>query len=320
MINRFWMLLRREMWENRIGFVWAPLVLSAIIIVMMFMGLFMVYQVDSDHITTSDALRMFAENTPEDKADAMRLGLLGIQVLFSSVMFFVIVFYLLGALYDDRKDRSILFWKSLPLSDTMTVASKLAAGALFIPAIFLLATAVTQVIALIIVSGYALNAGIGLWENLWAPANLLATWIFYILANLMQALWLLPVWGWLLLCSAFAPRLPLLFAIGIPLVIGWIQSYINIVQSFDFKSRTLLHFFGDRLSEGLIPMSMRAQFGNDTFMIGVVDGKEPQLQEQAYTLHYLWTRLLDIDLWLGLVIGAALLAAAVVIRRRATDQ
>src|SRR3546814_20822192 len=40
------------------------------------------------------------------------------------VLGFVVFFYCLGALYDDRRDRSILFWKSLPVSDASTVLSK----------------------------------------------------------------------------------------------------------------------------------------------------------------------------------------------------
>lgn len=322
MIDRYLILMRREMWENRIGFVWAPLVLGAIVLILMFMSMFMVHQIDSQNVTTSDAIRMFAQADSGEKVQVVRGGLLGIQVFFNIVMFFVTVFYLLGALYDDRKDRSILFWKSLPISDTTTVFSKLASGALFIPVIFLGATIITQLGVMLGGSGYLLTAGVSLWDNLWGPASLLSTWGVYILAMLLQSVWLLPIYGWLLLCSAFAPRLPLLFAIGIPLVISWIQSYVNIIQSFDFKARTVMHFFGERLSEGVLPLSLRASFGSDEdIVIGLNGGSEAQaLQDYSLSLRYLVERLTDIELWFGLAIGAVFIVAAIYLRRRATDQ
>ena len=38
--------------------------------------------------------------------------------------FLVGVFYCLDALHGERRDRSILFWKSLPVSDLTTVLAK----------------------------------------------------------------------------------------------------------------------------------------------------------------------------------------------------
>lgn len=323
MFSRLWILMRREMWENRIGFVWAPLVVSAVIIVIGFMTMFMVHQFDSQNITTSDAIRLFATEVPaEEKQHYVGASLLSLQVLFSGVLFFITVFYLLGALYDDRKDRSILFWKSLPVSDSMTVISKLASGSLLLPAIFLIAVMITQLCVLFFATGYALVAGIDPWSNLWVPAQLLSSWGIYILGSLIQALWLLPLWGWLLFCSSFAPRLPLLFAIGIPLLVGWIHKYLMFIQNFDYKSPTILYYIAERITSAVLPLSVRATIGNETVIIGLgeSDGDEADAFNHSLTLSYLGERLLEPAMWYGIIVGALFIAASIYFRRRASDQ
>ncbi len=321
LLYSLWMLVRRETWENRISFVWTPLVLAAIILAMLLMGLIFVGRIDADHLSTLDAIRQFAGEPAAEKTKALAVGLLGIQVLFNVVLFFVTVFYLLGALYDDRKDRSILFWKSLPISDTLTVGSKLAAAMVWLPLLFLAAAAATQIIVLVVAGGYALAAGVNPWSTVFGPAQLLSHWGLYLAALLLQELWLSPLFAWLLLVSSFAPRLPLLFAVGIPLVVGWVQSYLNILQRFDFKGETILTLIGGRLAEGVLPLTLRATLDGEDIQFGVAAGSEGRrLHESLLDLGYLADRFLDPQLWNGVLVAAVLTAAAIVFRRRATDQ
>ena len=125
---RFKWLLRREYWENRGGFFWGPVIAGAIIV-----GLNLILAV----IGSIAARRsMGSSGFVFDHADTHEVGqalgamgdgmLVGGVIVACIVLAFVVFFYALGCLYDDRRDRSILFWKSLPVSDSQMVLSKLA--------------------------------------------------------------------------------------------------------------------------------------------------------------------------------------------------
>ncbi len=112
-------LLRREFWENKGAFRTTPIVIGGIYIVFLLMSIFTTAHIDSELYTFREAVRVMANQTPEFRGMVMYQVMLGSSVFFTVVMGFVVFFYLLGSLYDDRKDRSILFWKSLPASDTL---------------------------------------------------------------------------------------------------------------------------------------------------------------------------------------------------------
>ncbi|WP_210235883.1 ABC-2 transporter permease, partial [Mesorhizobium sp. M1C.F.Ca.ET.212.01.1.1] len=90
-------------------------------------------------------------------------------VLFIGVLAFVVFFYCLGALYDDRRDRSILFWKSLPLSDTQTVLSKVISALIVAPLIAVIAGIITMLGFLLVISVVALMHGGSPMTLIWGP-------------------------------------------------------------------------------------------------------------------------------------------------------
>jgi|SRR6056297_1629689 len=171
-LNSLWMLMRREVWESPFAFKWAPLCIGGLIILFTVVMLILGARFDSDMAFTLDAVRMFADMPTDQKRLVVSGFLFASSNLFLQVMILVILFFLAGSLYDDRKDRSILFWKSLPISDTLTISSKLATAALMVPALFLGAIILTHLALLLIASGYALVAGINPFTNLWWPASL----------------------------------------------------------------------------------------------------------------------------------------------------
>ena len=129
------------------------------------------------------------------------------------VLMIAVAQYLLGALYDDRKDRSILFWRSLPVSEWESVLSKLAVALVVAPAILIaisiLLQVVTTLLAMLMVWRLDMAPMAVLADNL-APARLLVDQIG---GWLLSALWLAPTCAWLLLASAAARRSPFLFAV-----------------------------------------------------------------------------------------------------------
>lgn len=169
-------LLKREYWENRGGFLYAPLIAGLISLVMstvgIAFGLFALNRaarngalhVDGESVNVNGLdLALLTRNI--DGKDLADLGNgLDLTLVLSSawpflVLAFVVFFYCLGALYDDRRDRSILFWKSLPLSDTQTVLSKVISALVVAPLIAVIAGIITMFGFMLIISIVALMHG-----------------------------------------------------------------------------------------------------------------------------------------------------------------
>ncbi len=141
----------------------------------------------------------------------------GIHALMLVVLIFVTLNYLLGCLYVDRKDRSILFWKSLPVSTWEEVLAKLSVALLVAPAIFIAASLIAQLamvlMAALLLWRQDLNAIELIFANI-EPAELLFN---QIAGWLLTALWVAPIYAWVMLASAGARRSPFLLAVA-PLV------------------------------------------------------------------------------------------------------
>ena len=206
-------LLRRELWENRAITV-APAVIGGLLllIALLALGGAISIQVGDAPFDLADAVRRWP---PEQTGPMLQVGLISLGVFFNSVMIFVIAFYLLDSLYADRKDRSILFWKSLPVSDTTVVLSKLATAALVIPAVTLAVFLLTAVVLWLIGGGAAAAAG-NTTVLASGPGVILSTAVAFLYALLVQSLWYLPLFGWLLLASAWAKRGVLWWAARLP--------------------------------------------------------------------------------------------------------
>ncbi|MFS6583537.1 hypothetical protein WHJ83_14245, partial [Staphylococcus aureus] len=131
-------------------------------------------------------------------------------------------------LYDDRRDRSLLFWKSLPLSDTATVLSKVVAGTVVAPLIALICGVLTGIAMLLLFAITLSFHGVNLWHLLTYAHP------FRVIGNLigsipLYALWALPSAGWLLLCSAWARGKPFLWAAALPVAVGLMLGWFNLM-------------------------------------------------------------------------------------------
>lgn len=141
-----------------------------------------------------------------------------VNVLMTLVLVVVTVNYLLGSLFDDRRDRSILFWKSLPVSEWEVVLSKLVVALVVAPVVFLAASLLAQVVC-------ALLAMLLVWRMDRDPFELVLSNIHFgrLLVEqvggwLLTALWVAPIYAWLLAASALARRSP--FMVGLVPVVA----------------------------------------------------------------------------------------------------
>ncbi len=204
--------------------------------------------------------------------------------------FIVGVFYCLDALHGERRDRSILFWKSLPVSDLTTVLSKASIPLVVLPLFSFVVIVATQWIMLLLSSTVLLGSGLSV-ATLWTEVSL-----FQIDAALspgdVHMLWYAPIYGWLLLVSAWARRAAFLWAV-LPLFA------IGIVEKIAFNTSHFAALLQWRFMGGPEGGSMTAAVGTSMHPTHITPG----------------TFLSSPGLWIGLAIAAAFLFAAVRLRR-----
>jgi len=314
-VNRLKALLRREFWENKGSFRTTPIVIGGIYIAFLLMSIFTTTHIDSELYTFREAIRVMADQTEELRCMVIYQVMLGSSVFFTVVMSFVILFYLLGSLYDDRKDRSILFWKSLPASDALTMASKLLAAMIVIPAFFLLTLMVTHVIMAIIGSLMVLSVDGNPWTLFLGLSNPFKAWGMIAVSWAAQSIWALPLYGWLMLVSAFAPRVPLLFATLPPLIFAVLQTWIEFLRTFTLKNN-IVGVIGEWLFNSPAILTVEVGDGQGEIALGVPLTEE---FDHAVNLTNILDRLFSVQMLAGLVVAAVFLAAALWLRHRATE-
>lgn len=211
--------------------------------------------------------------------------------LFSGLMIIVAIFYLISALYTDRKDNSILFWKSMPVTETQQVLTKLAVALLALPTIAvaaaLLVNLVFTVLAMIFAASY--SASTSAWA-IWSGANLISLAFEHWFVALGVSLWSLPFFAWLILASAGAKRSPFMLASLPPLA-------VVIFEEVVFDSNWLLSVIASRIP------ALRIQ--EDA--AGFLDFEKSGLAEFGNLMA-------SPGLWLGLLVAAAMVYAAIWLR------
>ncbi|MBV8144614.1 MAG: hypothetical protein JO184_06370 [Gammaproteobacteria bacterium] len=284
-------LVRREFWEHRALWL-APLVITGLLALCALIG----------------RVHIDLDESPDVSNDAQRVAVLTvIQWVLAMPLYvvvaFVVAFYLLDCLYAERKDRSILFWKSLPVSDGLTVGAKMLVALVVVP---------LGVFALALVAGLLFSAILGLRVALgtlpplftWNTWEWLRTEVLMLLLTVLAVLWYAPLAAYLLVVSGWVRRAPILLA-TLPLVLAPILEWVA------FGSSHLLNFINYRINgiwwvlgvhrTHIITKHAVYPVGS---ALGVLD---------------FGGALRSIDLWLGLAVAAALVYAAIRIRAYRDD-
>ncbi|BFM12436.1 hypothetical protein R50072_25890 [Simiduia litorea] len=213
-------------------------------------------------------------------------------VIFSGLMMIVGIFYLLSCLYTDRKDNSVLFWKSMPVSETQNTLTKFSIGIFVLPTIAVLAGLLVGIaftlLSMIYVAGY--SSSTTPWELL-AGINLFSFAMQHWITAIGVALWCLPLFAWLIFASAAARRSPFMFALLPP-------AALIITEQLVFSSTWIVEAISRRIPGVAIQDNGEAGF---------------LLFEKA-GLNHVGAFLTNPGLWIGLIIGAGLLYAAVWLR------
>lgn len=315
-MNRLMALIKREYWENKGAFRTTPIVISGIIFAGMLMFLITFSHFDNEFQSLKELLRFVAQQDAGLRARALYESTLVMSTLFSMVLAFVVFFYLLGCLYDDRKDRSILFWKSLPASDTLTLLSKLLTAMIVAPVIFWIVYVLTHIVVTVLFAIAVMALGENPWTLFLGLMNPFKAWSMVLASYMAQSIWALPLYGWLLLVSAFAPRIPLLFAILPPIILGILQLWIDFLKTFTLNDN-LFGLFGRWYANSPLIMSADAHHEH-SFGAALGVALSSQYDHQV-TIPNMLDRIFSIDMLIGFLVFAVFFAAALWLRRRATE-
>ena len=272
----FYWSVRRELWENRSIYV-APILVAIVVLFGFLVSTIGLPERRREVLLLDPAKARAAIEAPYDMA-AMMLIL---------TAFIVGVFYCLDALYGERRDRSVLFWKSMPVSDWTAVLSKMAVPLVILPMITFVITIAMQLLMLLTSSAILSMKGqsaAALWTLPWLQ---MSSGLLYHLVT-VHSLYYAPIFGWLLLVSAWAKRLPFLWAF-LPL------AAIGVIEKIVFDTAHFATMLGSRISGG-----MEANPGKGMMMLW-----------PSHPLEFL-TRP---GLWIGLAVAATCVAGAVRLRR-----
>jgi ABC-2 type transport system permease protein len=276
--RRLYWSVRRELWENRAIYI-APLAVAAVFLVAFLIGAI------HPPIKMRDAMAL----DPMRHQDLVEQPYTFVAFLLMGTTLIVAMFYCLEALYSERRDRSILFWKSLPVSDLTTVLAKLSIPLVILPLATFAITIVTQWIMLLLSSALMLARGqsvAALWSHL-PLFQMSLMLLFHVVA--IHGLQFAPVYSWVLLVSSWARRAPLLWAVLPPLAIG-------VAEKIAFNTSHFAALLGYLLGGGP----------------EIVTGKMQMLPLTPLAVGEFF---INPGLWIGLAVAAAFLAAAVRLRR-----
>ena len=267
----------RELWENHSICV-VPLIVAGIILFGSFVSAF--------HLPERRRNAMLLDPAHCRSAIEMPYDIAAMMLIFTA--FIVGLFYCLDALHGERRDRSILFWKSLPVSDLTTVLSKATVPLMILPLVSFAIIVVTQFFMLLISTAALMSSGLA--GTTFANFNLFQQSLILLYGLIAIALWHAPIYGWALLVSGWARRATFLWAVLPLLAIGFFEK-------ITFNTSHFASMLKDRLL-GFAPEA----FAFDAHTIGsaiITPGR------------YLSTP----GLWIGLIFAVAFIAAAIRLRR-----
>jgi ABC-2 type transport system permease protein len=275
--------VRRELWENRSIYI-APLVVAAVVLF-------------ASSLSTIGLPRRI-RTLPLDPAKQHAAVVMPYTMAPAPIMlatFLVGIFYCLDALHGERRDRSILFWKSLPVSDRTTVLSKASIPFVVLPLIAFALSVVTQVMLLVLSTMVLLGSGLGS-AVLWAESRFFQGLLIMSYGLIVHVLWFAPIYGWLLLISVWTRRTPVLWA-ALPLFA------IALAEKIVFSTS----YFVAMLKYRVIGATTEA------FALRPGGGSHPVIDRltQLDPAKFLSTP----GLWIGLVFAGVFLARAVRLRR-----
>ena len=305
-------LLQREYWEHRGAFLKTPLIIGTIFVVILILAYISTARFDL-LISSGEAIELGAKSLGDIDSNTIT-GILDIFMLSTAyfyhiVMFIVIFFFLLGSLHDDRKDGSILFWKSLPVSDTQTVISKLVTAMVVVPLLFTACLIISHLVFFLVLSLILLLNAINPFTILWANIDYIFNWSAYLVGCFVQFMWALPIYGWLLFASAYSKRRPFLLAVFVPLSAGFIWYWYNVLVNYNVFKTGVFETIGILMAKAFSPFTSGLSFDLESIDF------DARNQSNIDLIKSMLSGLSNSSIYYGLVFAVILIGLAIYVRR-----
>ncbi len=300
MINHHIALIKREIWEHRSIWV-TPAAIASIVS----LGVLAMLVFASGYAAELDVAIFGAQNIAGDaeRKAALTGFFLGTSWIFVIALAILTVFYSLDSLYAERKDKSILFWRSLPVTDAETVVSKLITAVFVLPTVTVLGIIGTHLINLIVTSIWVSMKGADGGALIWGSVALFDNWAAAFIVVIATGIWMSPFIGWFLLVSAYTKRSPLLMAFLPLILIGLLEPII--LRTHMFAENVLAR--GDGLPI-FRTVDVDRFFDEEEWRLG--DGATSLLQHLDVAQF-----LTSSGTWAGIVVCGLLSMAAIYVRR-----
>ena len=300
MIGHQLALIKREIWEHRSIYV-TPIAIAVVVSLISLAGMVTVSAFDKEvNIALFGATNIAGD---AERQAALTVFFLGTSWVFLFALAILTTFYSLDSLYAERKDKSILFWRSLPITDAETVISKLLTAVFVLPLFTVAAIIATHLVNLVITTGWVIVKGGNAAHLVWGSVTLFDNWAAALIVTVASAIWMSPFIGWFLFVSAFTKRSPLLMAF-MPLII------VPIIEWIFFRSKIFASAVFGRGE--VIPLFREMDIEH------FFDEERMQVNEELVSLlaHIdVGKFLLSPSVWVGVVVCGILVTAAIYVRR-----
>jgi ABC-2 type transport system permease protein len=324
-MNTMKWLLRREFWEHKGAIFWAPIVAAALLFCLV--NGTVLYGAAQGELKSEIAVKLAPhgqqsttihtgfDNLPieakTNMAEMAANGYVAFAAPLLAMLSIVSFFYCLGALHDERRDRSILFWKSLPVSDAQTVLSKVLIAGVVAPLITIGVGLMLSVLTVLVVGSVAAFEGVNLIGMVLSNSAFYLTPLQVLGMLPVYLVWALPTIGWLLLVSSWAKSKVFLWAVGTPLLtvgtIKWVTYMLGFGINMDWVGENIIA----RALLGLAPGNWLPLAHVDKADLASAAGGD--VMSHVFTAS--WMSLGTPQALIGAAVGAAMIYGAIRIRR-----
>ncbi|MDG1438587.1 MAG: hypothetical protein P8P98_06380 [Emcibacteraceae bacterium] len=281
-------LFLKEYWDHRRAILITPMVITGLFITFVIVAMITGNDIWISDMSLQDGIRQgFKEGLDEGESPTfiMTTMLFGFSALLWLAAVFTITFTALSSLHDERKDGSILFWKSMPVSDTKEVLIKLATVSVIIPLVIIPFALIIELFMVLAMTVLGLYHGLDVVTFIYSNINLPVLLMLNIIIPLMTVLWIMPIITWFMLVSSFSRRPPFLIAFVVP-------ALIIATEEIFFEGSLLLHAITS------FAESMFNNFGDGSYF-ALTSFSEPAL-------------------YVGLALSAAMIYGCIYFRKRHT--
>lgn len=304
MISHQIALIKRELWEHRAIHV-TPVAIAIIVT----LGVLAMLMLASGFAKELHVAIFSAQNIagdPERRA-ALTAFFVGTSWIFLVALMFLTVFYSLDSLYAERKDKSILFWRSMPVTDAETVVSKLLTAAIVIPAVTAAGIWITHLVNLIVISIWVSMKGGDAGMLIWGSVSIIDNWFAALIIVVASGMWMSPFIAWFLFVSTWAKRMPIMWAFLPPIVLGLLEWIV-------FRTKYFFTTIGERgdMRPLFHSSSLERFFDEERWRDGV---ENISLLEHVDLVGFVTAT----GFWSGLLVCGILTTAAIYVRRYRDD-